>query len=335
MTDLDIAAQRIRDAFEQDLAGYRAPSDLPERARLGGLRRARRRRARRAACVAAIACAAAASVVAGTSAAGPGRGRPGPASPPAAVPPRLLPAAKSAAGLPSAAAVSRAMLTSFSAASGDILYERFIDTGPGGTDEDQYWFWPAQPVPGQKVRERGLRVLHYSSSARSQQPTEDWATAYTSPVHPPPANYGFTTSIQLTMVCYPPGGGCGWGPTQTPGRTWSTVRFQGQPEVSDISAGGSVNPAVLARAIAQRQWRVVSRTRLGGQQAIELSETAAGPISPLPVELWVNAQTYLPLRCDGSGFSEVFGYLPPTVVNLALLQVPIPHGFPRSDPFSR
>src|SRR5260221_8890052 len=137
------------------------------------------------------------------------------------------------------------------------------------------------------------------------------------------------------MVSAPPGGGCGWGPSETLGGPRSKVSFNGEQEISDIRAGRFFNPAVLARAIAQGQWRVVRRTRLDGQQAIELSETAAGPISPLPVDLWVNAQTYLPLRCDGSGFSEVFGYLPPTTVNLALLQVSIPRGFPRSDPFSR
>jgi hypothetical protein len=44
MTDLDTAARRIRDAFDQDLAGYHTPADLAERAMTGGLRRARRRK---------------------------------------------------------------------------------------------------------------------------------------------------------------------------------------------------------------------------------------------------------------------------------------------------
>lgn len=44
MIDLDTGAQRIRDAFDRDLAAYQAPPDLAERARRGGLRRARRRR---------------------------------------------------------------------------------------------------------------------------------------------------------------------------------------------------------------------------------------------------------------------------------------------------
>jgi hypothetical protein len=44
MIDLDTGAERIRDAFDLDLAAYQAPPDLAERARRGGLRRARRRR---------------------------------------------------------------------------------------------------------------------------------------------------------------------------------------------------------------------------------------------------------------------------------------------------
>src|SRR6516225_11930687 len=57
MTDVDADARRIRDAFEHDLAGYHAPADLAERARAGGLRRARRRRIQLAASMAAATCA--------------------------------------------------------------------------------------------------------------------------------------------------------------------------------------------------------------------------------------------------------------------------------------
>ena len=46
MTNLDTSARRIRDAFEQELTDYHAPADLAERARLGGLRRAKSRRLR-------------------------------------------------------------------------------------------------------------------------------------------------------------------------------------------------------------------------------------------------------------------------------------------------
>jgi RNA polymerase sigma-70 factor (sigma-E family) len=83
----------------------------------------------------------------------------------------------------------------------------------------------------------------------------------------------------------------------------------------------------------------VARTRLDGQQAIELSETGRGMdlIEPLPTLLWVNAQTYLPMRLvSGTASTEMgvfnFSYLPATPANLALLRTPIPAGYPRSNP---
>jgi hypothetical protein len=84
-----------------------------------------------------------------------------------------------------------------------------------------------------------MRALsrHYASSAGPARPVEDWAVAYTAPIHPPPASYGFTTSLLLTMVCYPGGGSCGYASTDTPASTWSRVRYQGEPETSDISPG--------------------------------------------------------------------------------------------------
>lgn len=60
MTHLDTT--QIRDAFERDLAGYHAPPGLAQRARSGGLRRARRRRLEASAGLAAAAGAAAIAV---------------------------------------------------------------------------------------------------------------------------------------------------------------------------------------------------------------------------------------------------------------------------------
>jgi hypothetical protein len=83
----------------------------------------------------------------------------------------------------------------------------------------------------------------------------------------------------------------------------------------------------------------VARTRLDGQQAIELSETGHGTdlIEPRPALLWVNAQTYLPMRLiSGTASTEMavftFSYLPATRANLALPRTPIPAGYPRSNP---
>jgi hypothetical protein len=139
---------------------------------------------------------------------------------------------------------------------------------------------------------------------------------------------------QITMVCYAGPGqtGCGYGQTNTPAGTWS--RVSGKVLVgTDISAGGMLSPASLARGIAAGQWRIVRRTRLEGQPAIELSETSHGPdvIEPLPTLLWVNARTHLPIRMvNGVGSASVtrdeWAYLPPTAANLKLLEVHIPPG---------
>jgi len=111
--------------------------------------------------------------------------------------------------------------------------------------------------------------------------------------------------------------------------------------MSDDGRPGAIfGPANLARDIASGAWRVVGRTQLDGQQAIELSETDRGDnntaLEPLPVRLWVNAQTYLPIRLvtgprdSIEGMTVVdFRYLPPTPANLARLRVPIPAGYPR------
>jgi hypothetical protein len=102
----------------------------------------------------------------------------------------------------------------------------------------------------------------------------------------------------------------------------------------------ATSSTTLVHGIATGAWRVTGRTQLDGQQAIVLSETDRGQdkniLEPLPVRLWVNAQTYLPIRlvagADPGGQPvavQEFRYLPPTPANLALLRVPIPAGYPR------
>jgi hypothetical protein len=107
------------------------------------------------------------------------------------------------------------------------------------------------------------------------------------------------------MVCFAGSGqtGCGYGERDTRPGTWS--RFTAPvPGGSDVGPGGMFDPPMLAHGIAAGAWRVVGRTHLDGQQAIELSQTGRGRslLEPGPVLLWVNAQTYLPIRLDiGTG----------------------------------
>jgi hypothetical protein len=82
---------------------------------------------------------------------------------------------------------------------------------------------PPRPYRGQQMRTRDWYVQRYLGSGQKILRSEDSSAVYTSPVHVPPGNQGFTTSILLTMVCYSQSGGCGRGSIQTSGGTWSRV----------------------------------------------------------------------------------------------------------------
>ena len=237
-------------------------------------------------------------------------------------------------GLPTATFIAKAMLTAFDSVSGDVEYQTQTGIVHGATvDVYRTWSWPAQPVPGQ--RQVGRTLFSGTSPAGSAvKLIEDRQVAF---VTPPDAG---AARGQVTMVCFRGSGqtGCGYGQANTPAGTWS--RFTALvSSTSDICARGLFNPAALVRGIADGAWRVVARTRLDGQQAIELSETGRGTaiIEPMPTMVWVNAQTYLPMRLVSGTAStgmavQEFSYLPANPANLALLRVPIPAGYPRSTP---
>lgn len=322
MTHPDLDVRRIREAFDRDLSGYQAPSDFPERVRHGGLRRARRRRVRQVTCVGAVACAAAVALAATAPWAG---------GPPASHP---LSAA-ALRRLPSAAPLGKAMLTAFDAASGDILYSTELDTSKGQlVDTYQDWNWPAQPMPGQQARWRDRYAQTIPGSGKPLSPVEDFTVSYLSP-----PRTAAKVPARLTMVCYAGTSGCGIAGTEVPAGTWADFgyRLPAFAVASGVGAGGIFSPATLVQGIARGQWRVLRRTRLGGQRAIVLISTSSGPIAgPLPFLLWVNARTYLPVKYSaGSGgttSSGIFACLRPTRANMALFRVPIPRGYPRSDP---
>jgi hypothetical protein len=316
-----------------------AMTTLAERARGGGLRRARSRRIQLAASVAAACVAVATGLVVATQAgiAPSGGGALAPVTVPLpAVSPLLSSAPAPRAGLPPAASVGQAMLTAYNAASGDVVYERIISVSRGTVvDETQVWDWPAQPVPGQQARERSTYARRTRAFAKALTLATDHVVAYKSPA--PGAR---SETFQLTMVCYPGGSRfCGYAGKTTPAGTWTRVSFRSAPIDSAVGPGSTFNPAVIVGQMTIGQWRVVGLARLDGQPAIEVSETSKGTdrLLPRPVLLWVNARTYLPIRViwgPSTAFQQWdFAYLPPTSANLALLRVPIPRGYPRSDPF--
>ena len=236
-------------------------------------------------------------------------------------------------GLPSATALSKAMLTASTAATGDILYTTQTSVTRGVTvDIYRDWIWPANPVPGQQARWREA-FSQRLSRAKPLLLTEDDGFTYTVPQGNPDserANYAFG---RLTVVCYAGTGqtGCGFGNTETPAGTWSehTRKF-----VNPGAGTGDLSPAGLAKGIANGQWRVTGRTTIGGQPAIKLTETKTGTYQPLPTVLWVNARTHLPIRMNnGAGATWAqfdWYYLKPTAANMAVFRVPVPPGYPRS-----
>src|SRR5262249_6248136 len=176
--------------------------------------------------------------------------------------------------LPSAASLSKAMLTAFSAATGDVLYTRTTTINKGvvmGIGQD--WYWPAQPVPGQQARTREVLTLRISP-ARPLKLTKDTSITYTAPPGGAEKGYG-----HLTVVCYDGTGktGCGYGPTETPLGTWSQHSGRFLNPVSDTE----VSPSNVARQIAKGQWRVTRRRDLAGQPAIELTATKTSQYAPL------------------------------------------------------
>jgi hypothetical protein len=230
-----------------------------------------------------------------------------------------------APGLPSTAALSRAMLTAYGGATGDMLLS--VLTGWEGstvTTVIRDWSWPIQPVRGHTER---WRESWTTIREKKLVPAEDDGFVYIAPRAG--AN---SVHARLTVVCYPGAGqgGCGYADTVTPPGTWSRYnrRFPNPNDGLD-----DLRPPALAREIVEGQFRIIRLTHLGGQPAIELAETKRGHDRPLPALLWVNASTFLPLRMTtGAGTSQAsqtsWYYLKPTAANLALLRVPIPHGYP-------
>jgi hypothetical protein len=190
----------------------------------------------------------------------------------------LLPGARlgriprpASSGLPTATSMATAMLTAFDSVNSDVEYETQTGIDHGVTvDVYRTWSWPTQPVPGQ--RQVGRTLFSGTSPAGSSvKLIEDSQVTFVTP--PDEA----ATRGQVTMVCFRGSGqtGCGYGQANTPAGTWS--RFTALvSSTSDVGARGLFNPAALVRSIADGAWRVVARTRLDGQRAIELSETGAG-----------------------------------------------------------
>ena len=242
-----------------------------------------------------------------------------------------LPPIESRHDLPAAATVGQAMLTAFSAASDDILYQTETDWSASGSAQFyQDWYWPARPVPGQPQRWREA-VSQRDSPGAPLKLAEDTGFSY---VVPPPSRYLQKVHGKITDVCYAGAGqaSCNFFPwLKHPAGTW--LVYQGRfPYLLPLTSG--LSPQDIARQIANGQWRVTGRTHVNGQPVIELTATPAAKYQGHTV-LWVNAHTYLPVQMiEGAGkhggAQDNWSYLKPTRTNQALLRVPIPTDYKRA-----
>ena len=161
------------------------------------------------------------------------------------------------------------MATAFSAAADDILYTTETGLVNGYVPSIlQGWSSPAQPVLRQKEYIRAYLVQRTSPS-KPLLPAEDYGFIYSTP----PASTTYVNGW-LTMVCFPSFGGCGYGNTPNPRRGLGQPL---RPVLQPQPWAGRPQPTVDGPV--DRPGRLADRghTRLDGQAALELSETAKAP----------------------------------------------------------
>ncbi len=218
-----------------------------------------------------------------------------------------------------APALRARLLAAIDTASGDILYT----PAPGQPlTGGQY---PAYPRPGQEVHVRvGPDVgsdgkVHkdgeYSFTMPSKSALRGYINHYTANLDQGGLRLS-GTAIQVNHFQH----------------VWSECH-------STFILGFTLDAAGIRAEIANGQFSVIGRTRLDGQQAIELKinvpPSNEAPPHVTAERLWVNATTYLPMReylrmSNGQRSVSDYVFLPPTPQNLAKLRPAIPAGYTRA-----
>jgi hypothetical protein len=210
------------------------------------------------------------------------------------------------------------ILTAFDSTSGDVLFARLTTTVSNGQSVSQeVWISPADPQPNQLVRSRHL-LLDAAGA-----PVQDVQLVYRTPTnlyHPQSAASAATG--QILSVDYPT-------------RTWSE-QAAGSVAGALPNTPGAVTIGSLRNEVADGHASELGTGTVDGEAVIEL---ALRDPQGTPLLLWVNQQTYLPVRESFNyqstiGAQEMHGtstsdyeYLAPTDANLAQLQVTVPTGF--------
>ena len=216
--------------------------------------------------------------------------------------------AKSGDQQPRAGTEQQAILTAVGAVSDDIMYINvtYSSLPKGARPATQFWLWPARAAVGQPVH------LVMAASGRRTEMT------FTQPAHFPPQITGTAVTID------------------TAAKTWTTYSALPVPGIPLTSSQVLLDKQYLLENFVHTSTVINSHATIDGQPAIEISYPGANGI--LHILLWVNAQTYLPLRMDklhyinrdpGSVQQHDFQFLPVTPANLAKIAVTIPPGYTR------
>jgi hypothetical protein len=208
-----------------------------------------------------------------------------------------------------AGTVQQAILTAVGAVSDDIMYIKVTNSGmpKGVSPAVQFWLWPARAAVGQRVHlvmaEDGLRTeMTFTQVAR------------------------FPPQVTATALSVDPA-------TKT-WKAYSGIPVPGIPLQSSLYL---LDEQYMLENFVNTSKVISSHATIDGQPAIEVSYPGANGL--LHFLLWVNAQTYLPLRMDKLHFMNEypnsvqqhdFQFLPPTSANLATVTVTIPPGYKRA-----
>jgi hypothetical protein len=211
--------------------------------------------------------------------------------------------------------VKHASLTAIGSVGGDIMHLTMSTSGgsPVGRGVDQYWWWPAKPAAGQQVH-----LLFVGISTRVD-------VTFTEPAPSP-------GSPKLRMI---PASGFFIDPAS---KTWQPISQFAYEGVFAETSGALLDESYMRSTYLARGKVVNDHTAIDGRSAIEISTPG---VPGLHILLWVDAQTYLPLRqvkldsmaTNNPETKMIYDYqfLPATAANLAKLTLTIPSGYTKAS----
>lgn len=232
---------------------------------------------------------------------------------------------------PTAGVVRARVVDALTADSDTILYTQSSTTVPGqATLNNEEWDYPWNGQPGQAVREAG-------SASVDGTVQSGWSLSFTVP---PTGSTGSTTSS------VPLGTACGVSAQRLDvnytNRTWQSSDQSCVNLTPGLNAPGAFIDARTGQVVSNIKTlledgsllQVVGLQSADGNRTFELQATTPGPTT---LELWVNADTYLPVQSVTTGPAGApgntgttvsqYSFLDPNQSNLANLTLTVPPGF--------